>query len=223
MKKFLLTVILLIVFCVFSITINAESLTQSSNVTVNQSISNIFLNQLSSDDLTDLKNSNLYESGGVSISIDNEPIMKIYNEIYWECSDTNLNELLFVAEQSNVFDYVALNENVRLRKIISKERISIGISSEKSSLNYINDIKEMSSNLEIFGRKCKILNIYCFDGFTSYHGASIYFVTDQGTYIKYYESKHSKGIWFEEEQYKKYANEYHNYLISPEYNYNENG
>jgi len=211
------------VFCFFTTTISAEHLTQSSNVTISQSVSNIFSSQLSSEDLTSLKDASLYESGHVPISIDNQPIMKIYNEIYWACSNTNLNEILLYAEQSNVFDYVAFNENVRLRKIVSKELISIGFSPEKSSLNYTNDIKEMSSNFEIFGRQCQILNIYCFDGFSSHQGASIYFVTDQGTYIKHYENKHSNGIWFEEEQYKKYADEYYNYLISQENNYTENG
>lgn len=223
MKKMLTLIITLYLLCMFVISIYAGELNQQSNLTIDQNISNVLINQLSSNDLIDLKNSELYETDYVLISIDNEPIIKIYNEIYWDRSNASLNEVLLYAEQATAFDYVALNQNIRLRKIISNEVVSIGYSSEKSSINYIDDIKEITSDFEIHGKRCQILNIYCFDGFSSHQGASIYFITKQGIYIKYYENKYSNGIWLKEEEYKKYSDEYYHYLISKENNFNENG
>lgn len=214
--------IIMVAICILSITINAKDVAQS-NASANESISNILKNQLSTDDLNDLKNDDLYGLAKNPISIDNEPIIKIYNVVYWEFSNMNLDEILLIAEQAKTFDYVALNQDVRLRKIISTDNISIGISSEQSSLNYVDDIRKITSDFEILNKQCKILNIYCFDGFTSLQGASVYFVTDQGIYIRYYENKHSEGVWFEEKQYKKYASDYYEYISSPENNYNEFG
>lgn len=219
MKKRLFFTVIICMFFVLAQLICAENTNQS----IEPEISTVFSNQLSSKELNDLQNKDLYSFDYELTHAESRPIMKIYNAVYWFCSHKSLDEILSYAEQSTVCDYVILDEDIRVRKLDLKEKVSIGISPQSSSYNYIKDLKEINVVYNILGNKCNILQIYCFEGFTSYQGASIYFVTNQGTFIKHYEKGDSQGVWFEEKQYQIYAQEYYNYISSPENNYNENG
>ena len=71
---------------------------------------------------------------------------------------------------------------------------------------------------------CTLQEIVCFDGNASKKGAYVYYVTDIGTYIKYYEhEKDQQPVTLSEEEFKKYGVEYYEYSISYENNYSEDG
>ncbi len=222
-KRFLSFITFLILFITFACLISAENLDVSSNATFDQGISNVLINQLSEKDFNDLQNEDLYLKNTPFESVENEPVLKIYTDLFMWHSSKDLNEILSLADQLDYIHYAILNKNIMLTKGIYSDRVYIGTSPISINLNYINDIKKITSDFTILGKKLKILNIYCFDEYSSHFGASVYYVTDNGTYIKHYKTEYSSGVWFEEEEYNKYSTDYYNYISSYEYNHGADG
>ena len=193
---------------------------------MDQGIAEVLNGQMSAQDNATISDKTLYNDSRLSdFSLNDSPVIKIYNEMYWDYAGASIDEIVFRAESSsNIFDYEVFgDENIRLRSFEKEGKVTIGISPVNSSLNYINDIMATHRETEIKGQPCTINAIFCFDGFTSQMGAAVYYCTDQGVYVKYYESEHTTGNWFTEQGYQFYAVKYYNYLISPENNYDENG
>ena len=64
----------------------------------------------------------------------------------------------------------------------------------------------------ILGNECEILQIVTFDGYTSHQGTLTYVETDKGMFVKYYPDQVSEGSWFTEEDFRKYAKAYYEYI-----------
>lgn len=221
-KKILSLITFLILFISFACLISAENLDISSSTTINRDISNIIINQLSEKDYNDLQNEDLYTKNSQFVSIENEPVLKIYTDLFMWHSSKDLNEILLLADQLDYVHYAMLNKNIMLTKGVYNDRVYIS-TSPNIDLNYINDIKKITTDFTIFGKKLQILNIYCFDEYASHFGASVYYVTDNGTYIVHYENKKASGVWFKEEVYNKYLTDYYEYISSYEFNHGADG
>lgn len=218
MKKSLLVVIILIGCLLLNSPIYATEVKPSASKVFDEELELVLRNQMCDSDQI------LLEDSEFGAEINNKPIIKIYNEIYWELSNESLDTILERADLAKTIDYLVFDEElIRLRKIQDGNEPIIGKNPRGSELNFIKDIQGMSTSVDILGTSCKVLNIYCFDMFTSHMGSSIYFVTDKGTFVKYYADQMSEGVWFTEQEYRNYASEYYDYLISPENNYNEKG
>ncbi len=184
----------------------------------------VFNEQLDETEYSKLSDKNSYASSINDLVLENEPVIKVYNEIYWNYSNLPIDEIVENANQSNIVDYIVLKESpIRLRMRDSKGKFSIGLSSKSTSAKWVNDILNVSLDMNILNYDCTVTEIYCFEDFSSHMGATVYYLTTQGTFVKYYRYETSDGTWFTEHDYRSYAWEYYNYLISPENNCNENG
>lgn len=218
MKKYLFVIILLFLGVLLNVTVYATEVTPSTNVVLDEELALVFKNQMSESDQAVLANSEL------DIEIENKPIIKIYNGIFWELSDATLDKILKQADQANSIDYIIFDEEpIRLRKTQTENEVFVDTSSASAELNFITDIQTMQANTEILGTQCSVINVYCFDMFSSHMGASIYFITTEGTFVKHYQDQFSDGVWFTEQEYGDYAIGYYNYISAPENNYDENG
>lgn len=65
-------------------------------------------------------------------------------------------------------------------------------------------------------------NIVCFDGSNRHDGMLVYYVYDNYFVAKYYEYE-GECLVLKEDEFKKYAKEYYDLIISYEYNFDENG
>lgn len=216
MKKFLLT-ILSFIFCIsLGVTIYADEFSQTTYTEMDEDIIAVLYNCLSEEDHEILS----------SIQTEGRPVLKVYYTGYFEHIDADIQNMIEQALLYGTVDYIVFseNENIRWGTWKDGENITVDVITIRgSNYSYINDIRNMAADTEILGQTCQVSNIYCFDDLFSHRGAAVYVVTDQGSFVRYYDSAYSEGIWFKEEDFSAYAVEYYNFLISPENNYNEDG
>ena len=225
MKKYTFLITLLLLIITLNVSVYAiDSDLKTDRAVLDENLASQLINQLGKSDSDIIKNKELYSANAKNVDVENKPIIKVYNSIYWEVSDQSINNIILRADLAVAIDYIVLgNEDVRLTKLKIDDDVTMGISNIDADCNFIEDIKSMSINTDILGDRCRIKNIVCFDAFSSYDGASVYVITDKGIFIKYYSDPLSEGMWFSEDEYSRYAIAYHKYLTSPENNYNENG
>ena len=184
---------------------------------------------ITEDELVTLNNAELYNGTMEGIVIGDKPIVKVYNNVPWETAHLPLADIVQntyeQAEHRNgVFDYFILSDEIVRVQIYQNDGAVIVCRSPRRPTAYATDISNMSTDMEISGIQCRINDIYCFDGFSSMAGALVYLVTDKGVYVRYYESSASEGsIWYTEEEFRKYAEAYYEYISSYEHNYDEDG
>ena len=225
MKKSILTILAVAAVACMNLTaVGAAALPSSGAVIDSATVSTINAN-LSATDRAMIYNENLYNESMANVRLDGVPIVKVYREIYWRLSDKPLSEIIAHADSIARIDYMVLGENeVRLYAYQhSNGDIEVGVYGRYSPVKWTSDAVHILANKKILDEPCEILAVYCFDSFSSHKGASVYYVTSQGTYVLYYEYEQSSGAWFTEQDFGKYALDYYAYLIAPENNYDENG
>lgn len=219
MKKQKLIILFLLSALLFTLPAHAETTayTEESNANVNAFAST----PLSDAELSVLLNTSYYHTDMEGITVAGKPIIKVYNYAYWELSNTSFENIIFQADQSERMDYVILgNEPIRISKVLWQDEILI-YRYPKSISNFI--VENIFSNVELFGKQCTVSEIYIFDETHSHAGAFVYLITDQGNFVKYYETALSSAVVFTEEMFLDYAASYYQYVSSYEYNYDENG
>ena len=220
--------ILLIAICLFMMqtTAFATETVKVADANFDESLTSVLNGKIASTDTEILFNPKYYDQSMANVNVVGKPIVKCYNEIYWNLSGGELQAIISVADKSNSVDFIVFDDsNYRITKwqknsdsvIISMNRIYF------DSPNYLKDIQSLTAQTKINNTQCNISNIICFDGSTSFMGILVYLITDQGTFVKYYENNSSNAMLFPEQEFKKRATKYYNFLISQENNYNENG
>ena len=221
MKKILTLFFVLIISISMCITSYAVDNQQADN----DDLEIILNEQLDEADYQKLSNKNNYDSSIIDVTLEGKPIIKVYNQIYWNVSDLPLNDIVAHANLSKTIDYIVFdNSPVRLRMLYeSNTKVKIGSSPNGVMSMPVNDIQMLSKDMTILDTTCAVTNIIYFDGFSSHMGASVYYITTNGNFVKYYRTEYSEGVWFTENDYRNFAAQYYDYLISPENNYDENG
>ncbi len=158
------------------------------------------------------------------------PVLRVFTEIYWEKAGLTLEELTAWADAcsgGNGFrDYVVFAEEpFRIRAISGDGALRVGLADDfrNGVPRYIADIASSAGTVSFRGAKCVIEGISCFDALSLHMGAAVYFNTDKGVLVKYYEYADSEGELFSGEDFAEKAAAYNEYLTSYEHNYNENG
>lgn len=220
MKRILTLLLVLIISISMCITSYAADNQQADN----DDLEIILSEQLDEADYQKLSNKNNYDSSIIDITLEGEPIIKVYNEIFWNVSDLPVNDIVELADLSKTIDYIVFEKSpVRLRMYDLDADYTIGLSPNSTSTKPVSDIQKFSNNMTILDTTCTVINIYYFDGFSSHMGASVYYLTTNGNFVKYYKDELSEGVWFTEDDYRRFATQYYDYLTSPENNYDENG
>ena len=224
MKKAIILITIFLLLCSLGISINAEE--QTISCIEDQKLVDTLIQTFDKSELDILNDEKLHNKDLPDINFSEKPIIKIYCEVYWYLAHLPLDNILSDMPERNDIDYVVFDDNpIRVRKVLfyGKEIPEILISAEPADINFINDIQKMSSKMLILGNECEILQIVTFDGYTSHQGTLTYVDTDKGMFVKYYPDQLSEGSWFTEEDFRKYAKPYYEYISAYENNYDENG
>lgn len=144
-----------------------------------------------------------------------------YNHVYWDLSDKPLGgDRVSAARQSGSVDYVVLTDDTLLRitQYADAETgaYTLGIRTDPAGGNFrwLCDlfITEIKNN---FGEgDCTIKQVYCFDDSSFRMGILVYFVTDNGNYVKYYRGPDSVEVVHTEEEFRSCAKYYYEDLAS---------
>lgn len=157
-------------------------------------------------------------------TLPNEVLLKVYNQIPWSLAWKSSSEMIAEAEKNNeplmYKDYYVLS-NTPYRVIIGQGKVW---KDEESDVpQYVHDILELTDQVEINGKLSAVTGVYCIDGSASYYGSIVYIFTSEEGIVKYYEYPFSEALVFSEDDFKKYAKDYDDYISSYEYNHNEFG
>ena len=224
MKYKIFVLLLSVLICFTSIVCSAQEL--SAKAPDIDEEWHVFLKaQITDDELAILNDASLYDASMKNVSIGDEPILKVYTNVYWHLAHLSVNEIIPEASKDNFTDYVILGEeNTRLCIWNNNGKTSVGLSNPSAFPSFVNDIRKMTVNMSILGNDCTVTGIHCFNGFSSYSGSLVYLVTSKGVFVKYYEYENSEGsVWYTEDQFKKYASAYYGYISSYEHNYTADG
>ena len=206
-KKFVFTAIICIsLLSVLGFSVSASSLNSGDTDLVK------FSSQLSSEQLSLLQNSDLYDDSMSGIAVDDQPIVIVYNEMPWnhagQSPDVIMKEL---TEKSILPDYVLLNETSTriqtLQKSDGQMTIRVRETYAQDTLpTYLQDlISSNGTSCKILGENRTIANVICFDGSSSHQGIAVYYVTDSNdTYVRYYESRTDEAVEFSLADFQKH-------------------
>lgn len=192
---------------------------------IDSALTDIFSKQITESEFNILTNSEYYDTSMQKVNINNKPTMKIYNYIYWSLSDKPLQTIVSEANKEKWKDYIVFDDTpLKIRVLQDEESSSVGVNEEYTTVpQFISDIQNLQEDITICNINCKLEDIVCFDGNSSYQGVIVYLKTDQGIFVKYYENYNSSALVFTEDEFSKYAIDYYNYISSYEYNYNSDG
>ncbi len=202
---------------------------QSKETSMDADVVLLINNQLSEEEISIFKNS---DNPNIEFDeLSNYPILNVFNSPFYysqigETLDILLSSVKEDSKKLHNSTYIALDDTPCLLKTFTKDNkttVSVIESYQSSEIpNYILDIMALTKELTVVN-KCNLQGVYCFDGSSSHQGCAVYLRTDKGVYVKYYESSASKAILFSENEFRAYASEYYEYLISYDNNYDEDG
>ena len=219
MKKIVTLLLVLIIGISMSITVYATDAQQ----VYNDDLQTILKDQLEETEYQKLLNKNYYHSSMTDIVLENKPILKVYNQMYWEFFHLPIGDIVEYANSEKIIDYIVFEKSpIRLRAGEFNSGYTISLVTNRES-KPMSDIYKISTNMTVSDTSCTVTGIYFFDGFSSHMGACVYYLTSEENFVKYYQDELSEGIWFKESEYNSFAEQYYSYLISPENNYNEDG
>lgn len=184
--------------------------------------------QLSPEIRSLLNNTDLYDDSMEGITVEDQPIITVYNGIFWEYSGLSLNDRVEKIEAEEVWtpSYILMNSYARVAIIKDSTKIKLRETYTPDTLpTYLKDLaSSIGKNTTILGKTRTISNVVCFDGTSSYKGVAVYYVTDTNeTFVRYYDSRTSNAVEFTLADFQEYGVIYHNYITSDEANYDENG
>lgn len=185
----------------------------------------VLRDQLSQEDYSELTDTKKYHDSMKNKNIKDKPILKVYNEIYWNLANKSLAEIVETAEKNefNCDNYVVFDE-VPFNVCVFKSDKSVAVKKVYDFVpRYIKDIQNLNATSELLNKECKIEGIYCFDASSSYFGTVVYLKTNNGVFVKYYKNADADALVFTEDKFADYAVDYYEYITSDEVNYNEFG
>lgn len=188
---------------------------------ISKELEELLNKQLSSEDKQMLNDKDAYKDEILYNAIKDNPVIKVYSNVYWEYSDYKLEEIIKKAQNKKTEDFYVFSDKIfRISIWEADGEISISeIDEERETPVFIEDLKSLDGVTTICNKECAMENIICFDGIASHDGIVVYYVTDKGTFVKYYDSYTSQAMTYEEKDFSKYAQEYYKYSTSSKNNY----
>ena len=233
MRKTTTLIILFALLFSLNIPINAEE--SKTSCIKDTQLREKLTNSISKEELDILGNKDIWfnlDNLDEDIDITNKPILKIFNEDIWSIAHLPLDDIVTTISekaktQMETVDYVVFDEN--------PIRFSVGDNPNTEDPNdyivtpsytywdapFIADVMNLSCTTEVLNIPCEIEELIAIDRCGAYKGAMLYAITNKGVFVKYYNDQNSEGIWFTEEDFRKYAKVYYEDSLGK--GYNENG
>lgn len=106
--------------------------------------------------------------------------------------------------------YIVFDEKPILLKLLSTEPITVYIQYADTSLPFIRDLLKIRQDMKILGNRCTVQNVILTNTFdpAPANGVLLYYETNQGVFVRYYQSEKSSGEWFTIEEFTDYAQQY---------------
>ncbi len=180
--------------------------------------------QLTSEELADFANTELYNSSMEGMALNGQPVLKIHLGALFYTTDNSLENLLTLETGFNVNQYVVLGEKpYQLVQFKETKKIGVNASFEEALPTYVADLYTLSKTMTLNGQECTLQGVYCFNLPRAATETAVYLQTDKGVFVKYYADDHMPCQLFTEAELVEYAKNYIAYLTSDEVNYDENG
>lgn len=187
--------------------------------------------QISSELRSLLNNKELYNDSMKGITVGDQPIITVYNNVFWRYCEFSLEDRIKKIEAEEVWkpSYILLNSSVRIQPVQKEDGQTSILVRETFTSNtlptYVKDFASSDKNsCTILGESRTIANVICFDGRSSHAGTAVYYVTDTNeVFVRYYNSYNAPAAEFTLADYQHYGVIYYNYITSDEANYDENG
>lgn len=160
-------------------------------------------------------------------SIEGKPVLTVFNTISWRyAAYPQLEEGIALACEKAALRYVVWDDTLMLirKSSVQKQYIVCTYDTVFDTVHtYVKDIASGSVEQYFLGNKHTIENIICFDGANNHQAIIVYYITDGGTFVRYYEDMTADAIEYTFEEFQPYAAAYYALITSYEYNYNEKG
>ena len=219
-KRLLMLAFSLSIMFVFLVSLSIPS-NAAGKQPVDTAIANILNNQLSDGDISLLENVEFYHESLEGIDIQGKPVVVWYGfRLDWKNCNLSLNELLNLDSLGTLNYYFVLGESdLELQEYAITDyeqgttQIGLALASVDLGYPFLDDIRKATVNMEIMGENRIVSNIYTF--MTSSGGcteAASYYVTNSGTFVRYYEFVPNTSVWLKESDFQKYGSEYKKFV-----------
>lgn len=168
-----------------------------------------------------------YDASLKDYDFSNDAILKVYYRSIWEYAEKEVEEVVEKVEKNNRFPgYVVLQEKpILIGDTMEKGKSKIGIVEQYDTCpTYLRDIMESAvHNSKLVTMENEFSKVVCFDDTRSHGEIVVYYVGDKETLVYVYETYTASPLEFTLQEFQEYGEAYHEYLISDELNYDENG
>ena len=200
--------IIAVLICIATLCTSVHATSYSSDKVLEQIRLHISEEDIEFLEITPFDGNNSYDT------FEGKPIIKRYNRIYWDCSHLSVNEIIDYAKSDYIpAYYIVFDSLYTVLRVNETGNISVSQTDyENSAPTYVEDIRNQTVNATFCGTQCSVEKIVCFEDF-SITGAAVYYITDKGNFVKFYDTKDSDAVEFSESDYRKIAYSYMLYLI----------
>ncbi len=196
----------------------------------------VYKNDLSSDEQSLLKDKARYDYLSNDLQgfmYSDQPVLRIADhsiQVFGFILKNDVSERPLYHQKNELFckdvsSFLVFDDPMVIMQRAGQKEDMIRIESAMTSATWIRDLIDLRQTMTVFGVNCQINDLFCsyvkdFDGVI---GVVLYFETNQGGFVHYYEYAHSEdgGEWFSEQDFVGYVQQYFQYLLDN--SYNENG
>lgn len=163
----------------------------------------------------------LFDDSLQNLNLDGKPMLFRSSCPFFFVADMTYEESIRYVYNNYASEIIILDsEPVILRPYQSKTKIG---AAEYEVQSYVQDIIDGDIIQTFLGTECQITNIVCFDAITSRLGATVIYETNQGLYVRYYETDSSNALEYTWNDFTQLAQAYYDYISAYENNYDEYG
>ena len=157
-----------------------------------------------------------------------QPIIRLYGDLSFVMLEEYdaISDIIDIENSTEKvsYDYILLGN--KIRRIYwwfedGENKVGVAETYEENVEQYMLDLNHMNCRMIFFGKECLVEEVYCFDGRPSYMGTAVFFITNQGTFVKYYRGVTDEVFLFTEDEFRAYGKKYLAYC--EEKQYDENG
>lgn len=209
MKKFLIGLIILIV--AVSTCVNAEEKRWLS-----PEVEEIIRQKLTEDDIKMIAEKYGVSTEEVKKINENSTILKINYSVFWENGHLPLNERLETISgyKRPYYFYLAFDEktgylNNKITDGGKTKTFEVYYRKNEEMHSYLEDLRNLKKEFDFNGEVYTLKDIAIFDAHSSSMEACVYLVCDKGTIVKVYDDKYSQAVFYTEDEFRYYAEEYY--------------
>lgn len=223
MKKIIVAVFIALLMLCFTASAFANE-GEAKDSFMNSEIVDILMGQLNVAEKNLMNNEENYNDNMAGLKVKGEPVVVLYgNVLSWEKCDTALNVLLSKRQREDYNEYCVLTEDgyiaLAVDMLADENNQFVGMGLYLTYIGgqyqpFLNDIKNATPEMTILGEECVVLNIYAFKIKTyDIPDVAVYYATDKGNFIRYYDELVNKDVWIKESDFAEYREEYWEYRL----------